>query len=75
MSQDAGKLFKGLIREYDRKANKIERELRGRPKPPGLGAFWLNSETGVLHIAALNELGEPVWRPMSDGDEDSQMWV
>lgn len=75
MSQDAGQLFKGLIQEYNLKAARTDQELKGYPKAPGLGAFWLNSETGVLYISALDELGEPVWRPMSDSDEDSQMWV
>jgi len=83
MTEDAGQIFKGLIDEYSAKAIRTQQEIEGFPKPPGLGAFWLNSETGILYIAALDDSAEAVWRQMEDvmgpkplvTDGPDQLWV
>lgn len=83
MTDDADQIFKGLINEYKAKANRSQQELEGFPKPPGLGAFWLNSETGVLYIASLDEQGETIWQEMRDvmgprplvSDGPDELWV
>jgi len=83
MTEDAGQIFKGLISEYRSKAKRIEQEAEGCPKPPGLGAFWLNSETGILYIATLDEDGETMWQKMTDvmgptpliKDGPDELWI
>lgn len=83
MTEDAGQIFKGLISEYKNKAKRTEQEVQGYPKPPGLGAFWFNSDTGILYIASLDEDGETIWQQMTDvmgpkplvTDGPDELWV
>jgi len=79
MTQDAGQLFNELIDEYGKRV-KGSKDGRGDiPKPPGLGAFWLNSETGILYMASLDEDGETIWQSVDDvmgpGDGPDLLWV
>jgi len=86
MTDDAGQIFQGLINEYKVKAKRSEQLRDGFPKPPGLGAFWLDSDTGILYIASLDEEGEAIWqrmesvmgpKPLSplDIDGPDHLWV
>jgi hypothetical protein len=86
MTEDAGQIFKGLINEYKGKAERSDQQQAGMPIPPGLGAFWLDSETGILYIASVGDDGEALWRRMEDvmgpkplkplsADDPDQFWI
>lgn len=69
MKDDAGKIFKDLIGEYQ---GKTPQERRPEPTPEALGQLWLNSETNLLYMASMDDEWNIVWKVVG---EQSQVWI
>lgn len=69
MKDDAGKVFKDLIGEYQRETPQGKRP---EPKPEALGQLWLDSETNLLYVASMGDDGKSVWKVVG---EQSKVWI